>query len=145
MLILVILLASFGAAFGTTCDIFDSASPATPCVAAHSTVRALYKVISTSISSWYPHSSPPSLINLSLQAFNGPLYQVRRVSDNTTKDIGVLSAGGLADSKSLDSFCGSTHCVVWRIYDQTKYKNRKCPWSVVFRQRPPSSRAFARP
>ncbi len=51
------------------CDIY--ASGGTPCVAAHSTTRALYG------------------------AYNGPLYQVRRSSDNTTRDIGVLSAGGV--------------------------------------------------
>ncbi len=50
------------------CDIY--ASGGTPCVAAHSTVRALYG------------------------SYNGNLYQVRRASDNTTKDIPVLTAGG---------------------------------------------------
>ena len=50
--------------------------------------------------------------------YAGPLYQVRRMSDNTTKDIAVLAAGGFADSKSQDSFCGASHCVIWRIYDQ---------------------------
>ena len=45
------------------CDIY--AAGGTPCVAAHSTTRALYA------------------------AYNGPLYQVRRASDNTTRDIGV--------------------------------------------------------
>ena len=57
------------AATAGPCDIY--ASGGTPCVAAHSTTRALYG------------------------AYNGPLYQVRRSSDNTTKDIGVLSAGGV--------------------------------------------------
>ncbi|MBB5776044.1 arabinofuranosidase catalytic domain-containing protein [Nonomuraea jabiensis] len=42
--------------------------------AAHSTTRALYA------------------------SYNGPLYQVRRASDNATHDIGVLSAGGGADA-----------------------------------------------
>ena len=83
------------------CDILDAAKEGTPCVAAHSTVRALYA------------------------KYDGPLYQVRRMSDNTTQDIKVLAAGGFADSKSQDSFCGSAHCVIWRIYDQTTSKNRK--------------------
>src|SRR5690349_8442499 len=52
------------------CDIY--ASGGTPCVAAHSTVRALFG------------------------AYNGNLYQVRRASDNATLNIGVLSAGGIA-------------------------------------------------
>ena len=56
------------------CDIFATGS--TPCVAAHSTVRALYG------------------------AFNGPLYQVKRASDNKTIDIGVVSTGGYADAAS---------------------------------------------
>ena len=54
------------------CDIFDTGS--TPCVAAHSTVRALFA------------------------AFDGPLYQIKRSSDNTTLDINVVSKGGYADA-----------------------------------------------
>src|SRR5205085_8778751 len=61
------------------CDIY--ASGGTPCVAAHSTTRALY------------------------QAYNGNLYQVRRSSDNTTRNIPVLSAGGAANAAMQDSFC----------------------------------------
>ncbi|NUR61148.1 MAG: alpha-L-arabinofuranosidase, partial [Catenulispora sp.] len=56
------------------CDIYASGN--TPCVAAHSTTRALYG------------------------NYAGNLYQVRRSSDNTTKDIGVVSAGGYADAAS---------------------------------------------
>lgn len=43
------------------CDIYDAAG--TPCVAAHSMVRALYT------------------------KYNGPLYQVMRPKDNATLDI----------------------------------------------------------
>ena len=75
------------------CDIYASGN--TPCVAAHSTTRALYG------------------------NYSGNLYQVRRSSDNTTKDIGVVSAGGYADSASQDSFCAGTTCVITIIYDQT--------------------------
>src|SRR5215472_14823853 len=50
------------------CDIYGSAG--TPCVAAYSTVRALYS------------------------GYNGPLYQVRRVSDGATANVGLLSGGG---------------------------------------------------
>src|ERR1700683_4859204 len=46
------------------CDIYAAA--ADPCVAAHSTTRALYA------------------------AYNGPLYQVLRQSDGKTLDIGVV-------------------------------------------------------
>src|SRR5581483_2475849 len=75
------------------CDIY--AAGGTPCVAAHSTTRALYG------------------------SFNGSLYQVRRASDNATKDIGVVSAGGYADAAAQDSFCANTTCVITVIYDQS--------------------------
>src|SRR5512132_3668103 len=80
------------------CDIY--AAGGTPCVAAHSTTRALYG------------------------AYNGPLYQVRRSSDNTTRDIGVLSAGGYANAAAQDSFCAGTTCLITIIYDQTGRNNR---------------------
>ena len=60
------------------CDIY--AAGGTPCVAAHSTTRALFA------------------------SYNGPLYQVQRASDNTLQNIGVLSAGGVADAAVQDSF-----------------------------------------
>ncbi|MCD9874366.1 alpha-N-arabinofuranosidase, partial [Streptomyces sp. NR30] len=75
------------------CDIY--AAGGTPCVAAHSTSRALFA------------------------SFNGPLYQVQRASDNAFKDIGVLSAGGVADAAAQDSFCAGTTCTITRVYDQT--------------------------
>jgi non-reducing end alpha-L-arabinofuranosidase len=75
------------------CDLY--AAGGTPCVAAHSTTRALYA------------------------SYNGPLYQVRRASDSTTKDIGLLSAGGYANAATQDSFCAGTSCVITVIYDQS--------------------------
>jgi hypothetical protein len=75
------------------CDIYQAAG--NPCVAAHSTVRALYG------------------------SYTGALYQVRRSSDNTTKDIGVVSPGGAADAATQDSFCTGTTCVIPVIYDQS--------------------------
>src|SRR4051812_47630151 len=75
------------------CDLYAAAG--TPCVAAQSTTRALYA------------------------SYNGPLYQVRRSSDNTTRDIGVLSAGGVANAATQDSFCSGTSCVITIIYDQS--------------------------
>jgi non-reducing end alpha-L-arabinofuranosidase len=80
------------------CDIY--AAGGTPCVAAHSTTRALYA------------------------AYNGALYQVRRASDNTTRDIGVLSAGGVANAAAQDSFCAGTTCLITIIYDQSGRNNR---------------------
>jgi hypothetical protein len=75
------------------CDIY--AAGGTPCVAAHSTVRALYG------------------------SYSGNLYQVRRSSDNTTSDIGLLAAGGVANAATQDSFCAGTSCVVTVVYDQS--------------------------
>ncbi|WP_051809839.1 arabinofuranosidase catalytic domain-containing protein [Actinoplanes subtropicus] len=75
------------------CDLY--AAGGTPCVAAHSTVRALY------------------------HAYAGNLYQVRRSSDNTTRDIGLLAPGGTANAATQDSFCAGTTCVVTVVYDQS--------------------------
>src|SRR5579863_9718814 len=75
------------------CDIYAAAG--TPCVAAHSTTRALYA------------------------AYNGPLYQVRRASDNATANISPLSAGGVANAATQNSFCAGTTCVITEIYDQS--------------------------
>jgi hypothetical protein len=79
------------------CDIYGSAG--TPCVAAHSTVRALFA------------------------AYNGSLYQVRRASDNATTNIGLLAAGGYANAAAQDSFCNNTTCVITIIFDQTTRHN----------------------
>ncbi|MEO5875460.1 MAG: alpha-L-arabinofuranosidase B [Streptosporangiaceae bacterium] len=86
------------AATSQSCDIY--AVGGTPCVAAHSTTRALYG------------------------SYNGSLYQVRRASDSATRDIGVLVAGGYANAAAQDSFCSGTTCVITVIYDQTGRNNR---------------------
>jgi len=75
------------------CDIY--AEDGGPCVAAHSTVRALYA------------------------EYSGPLYQVRKTMDGSTKDIGVLAKGGLANSADQDAFCGTAACTISIIYDQS--------------------------
>ncbi|MEV0354389.1 arabinofuranosidase catalytic domain-containing protein [Nonomuraea sp. NPDC050680] len=75
------------------CDIY--ASGGTPCVAAHSTTRALYG------------------------SYSGNLYQVRRSSDNATRNIGALTAGGVADAAAQDSFCAGATCVITVVYDQS--------------------------
>jgi non-reducing end alpha-L-arabinofuranosidase len=80
------------------CDIY--AAGGTPCVAAHSTTRAMYA------------------------AYNGPLYQVLRQSDGKTLDIGVVrpsaaDAGGYADAAAQDAFCANTYCWITTIYDQS--------------------------
>ncbi|KAJ7635073.1 glycoside hydrolase family 54 protein [Roridomyces roridus] len=75
------------------CDIY--ASGGTPCVAAHSTTRALFS------------------------SFSGALYQISRGSDGATTNISPLSAGGVANSAVQDSFCAGTTCVITEIFDQT--------------------------
>ncbi|HEY3750857.1 MAG TPA: arabinofuranosidase catalytic domain-containing protein [Pseudonocardiaceae bacterium] len=79
------------------CDIY--AAGGTPCVAAHSTTRALFG------------------------SYSGRLYQVRRASDGATTDIGTLTAGGFANAAAQDSFCAGTTCVITIIYDQTARGN----------------------
>src|SRR5262245_4569964 len=72
------------------CDIY--ASGGTPCVAAHSTTRALYC------------------------NYSGALYQVMRDSDGAKTDIKPLSTGGVANAATQDSFCAGTTCVISVIY-----------------------------
>jgi hypothetical protein len=84
------------------CDIYAAAG--TPCVAAHSSTRALFA------------------------AYNGPLYQVMRQSDGKTLDIGVVQptatdAGGYADAGAQDAFCANTYCWITTLYDQTGHGN----------------------
>lgn len=80
------------------CDIYNAAG--NPCVAAHSTTRALYA------------------------SYNGPLYQVMRQSDGKTLDIGVVQPsegdpGGYADAAAQDAFCAGTYCWITVLYDQS--------------------------
>lgn len=84
------------------CDLYAAAGD--PCVAAHSTTRALYA------------------------SYNGPLYQVLRQSDGKTLDIGVVrpsgsDAGGYADAGAQDKFCANTYCWIATIYDQSGKHN----------------------
>ncbi|KAF1959177.1 Arabinosidase B [Byssothecium circinans] len=75
------------------CDLYSTGG--TPCIAAHSTTRALYN------------------------SFSGSLYQVRRGSDNSTTNIAPLSAGGVANAAAQDTFCAKTTCLITVIYDQS--------------------------
>jgi hypothetical protein len=87
------------------CDIYAAAGD--PCVAVHSTTRALYA------------------------AYNGPLYQVLRQSDGKTLDIGIVhptaspvpDAGGYADAAAQDAFCAGTYCWITTVYDQSPMHN----------------------
>ncbi|KAF7542687.1 hypothetical protein G7046_g10127 [Stylonectria norvegica] len=75
------------------CDIYSAGG--TPCVAAHSTTRALYS------------------------SYKGALYQVKRDSDQSTTDISPLTAGGTANAGAQDTFCSTTTCLITIIYDQS--------------------------
>jgi non-reducing end alpha-L-arabinofuranosidase len=75
------------------CDLYAAGN--TPCVAAHSSVRALFG------------------------AYGGNLYQVKRASDSKTKDIPALAPGGFADSAAQDAFCTGTTCTISILYDQS--------------------------
>ncbi|HSW48726.1 MAG TPA: arabinofuranosidase catalytic domain-containing protein, partial [Bryobacteraceae bacterium] len=80
------------------CDAY--AAGGAPCVAAHSSTRALYA------------------------SYNGPLYQVLRQSDGKTLDIGVVQpsgsdAGGYANAAAQDAFCADTYCWITTLYDQS--------------------------
>jgi len=87
------------------CDIYASAG--SPCVAAHSTTRALYA------------------------SYHGPLYEVLRQSDGKTLDIGVIQSsdspvtdpGGYANAAAQDAFCANTWCWITKIYDQSPKHN----------------------
>ena len=87
------------------CDIY--AAGGTPCVTAHSTTRALFS------------------------GYDGPLYQVKRTSDDAVKDIGLVApagppspdAGGYADAAAQDAFCAQKDCVISVIYDQSGHGN----------------------
>ncbi len=87
------------------CDIYAAAGD--PCVAAHSTTRALYR------------------------SYNGPLYQVLRQRDGKTLDIKVVqpgaesprNAGGYADAAAQDAFCANTYCWISKVYDQSPQHN----------------------
>ena len=78
------------------CDIF--AAGGTPCVAAHSVARALYA------------------------NFSGPLYEIRRASDNATTDVPVLADCGIVDASVVDAFC-DRDCTITKIYDQSPMRN----------------------
>jgi hypothetical protein len=87
------------------CDIYAAAGA--PCVAAHSTTRALYA------------------------SYNGPLYRVLRQSDGKALDIGVArpvaspvpDPGGYADAAAQDRFCANTYCWISVLYDQSPKHN----------------------
>ena len=81
------------------CDLVASA---TPCVAAISTTRALYR------------------------GYTGPLYEVTRQSDNARADVGLLP-DGYANAAAQDTFCANTKCTITKIFDQSSNHNDLTP------------------
>lgn len=84
------------------CDIYAAAGD--PCVAAHSSTRALYA------------------------AYSGPLYRVMRQSDGKSLDVGTVAPtdsdpGGYADASAQDAFCADTFCWITTVYDQSGHGN----------------------
>jgi hypothetical protein len=102
--------AGAGAGVGP-CDITGKAG--NPCVAAHSTTRALYA------------------------AYDGPLYRVASGKNchpcvhkgrtccgpGNSTDIGLLEAGGFADISAQDAACAKGDCVISLVYDQSGHDN----------------------
>jgi cysteine-rich repeat protein len=78
------------------CDIY--AADGGPCVAAHSTVRALYAT------------------------YLGPLYQLKK-SDGATQDIRPRPLDGFADTTTHAAFCAGSACTIAIIYDQSGHGN----------------------
>jgi hypothetical protein len=81
------------------CDLY---APTTPCLAAISTTRALYR------------------------AYTGPLYQVTRQSDHKQTAVGLLP-DGYANAAQQDTFCAATTCTITRLYDQSPNHNDLTP------------------
>jgi hypothetical protein len=97
----VLISVGLGLASAGPCDLYDAAG--SPCVGAFSLLRALY------------------------QGYAGPLYYVRRASDNNTRAIPLLSPGGYANASVQEAFCAGTSCAVWRLVDQSPFNNDLTP------------------
>ena len=84
------------------CDILGAAG--NPCVAAHSTVRALYAT------------------------YDGALYTVFRNQSNEAADIHVLEPGGFANVTQHEALCPAEgECVIARVVDQSGNGNHLTP------------------
>ena len=80
------------------CDIYARGD--TPCVAAHSMTRALYR------------------------DYGGKLFRVRSDATNQSITVGVVHPGGVADTRVAAEFCrGSKTCTVTLIFDQSPLGN----------------------
>ena len=98
MNVITLIVAASAVASEGPCDITGAAG--NPCMAAHSTVRALYG------------------------AYDGGLYIIKKKSTQEQMTIGVLTPGGFANKTKHDEFCGPAQdCVVLSVLDQSPMKN----------------------
>jgi hypothetical protein len=98
MFTLIVALTTVASAAAGPCDITGKAG--NPCVAAHSTVRALYAT------------------------YDGALYNVTRSSDGKSANISVLADGsGFANITTHDTFCAKLDCVISNVFDQSPQGN----------------------
>ena len=83
-----------GAASATgPCDIVGTAG--NPCIAAHSSVRALYAT------------------------YDGPLYAVKNNHSGEVANVSTLKPGGFADAKAHELLCPATGvCIIQTVFDQ---------------------------
>lgn len=79
------------------CDILATAD--NPCVAAHSTTRALYA------------------------KYDGPLYMVTRPLPGADASLNISTLGGFADTSEQETFCTAGDCVIANIFDQSPQGN----------------------
>lgn len=82
-----------GASATGPCDILAAAG--NPCIAAHSTVRALYA------------------------AYGGPLYAVKNNHSGKVANVSALNPGGFADIKGHEAVCPAEgDCIIQYVFDQ---------------------------
>ena len=80
------------------CDILASAG--NPCVAAHSTVRALYA------------------------KYDGPLYAVKNNHSGEVANVSTLQPGGFADARAHELVCPAVgDCIIQTVFDQASRGN----------------------
>ena len=97
--VLALLASGPSAAAEGPCDILGAAG--NPCVAAHSTVRALFG------------------------HYSGPLYMVAR-KDGRTIDVAALEAGGFANVTGQDEFCAAGDCNITKVHRGAERRVARC-------------------
>lgn len=130
------------------CDIYARAG--TPCVAAHSTVRALYRDYNGPLYQVTRFQNPPyrfdrnpdgSIIsnkpNPSVNLCDDPNFPLTVMIERGAgapgcvlpadaqdlRDITVLTKGGYANGAAQEDFCAGRYCLITKIYDQSPNAN----------------------